>query len=96
MHALDVVDDGGKQGSGGVLGKKCCRAAHDCVVKIVAQIGDHAETGMVHQVRAAVVENSLQHRRPDQGDRNHGPRIGEAGRHQLLQENGVVRNRNDK
>src|ERR1022692_967512 len=96
LHPLDVVDDGRKQGSGRVLGEKCCGAAQDCVVKIVAKVSDHAEAGMVHQIRARVVENSLQYGGADQGDRDHVPCIREMRRHQLLQINRMVRNRNGK
>ena len=79
-----------------MLGKKCGRAAHDGVVKIIAQVGDHAVTGVVYQVRAGVVADSLEYGRADQRYRNHGPGVGEMRRHQLLQGNGMVSDRNDK
>ena len=43
--------------------KKGGRAAQHGVVKIVAQVGDHAESGMVHQISAGIVEDPLQHGR---------------------------------
>jgi hypothetical protein len=59
LHALDVVDDGGKQRSRGVPGKECSRAAQERSVKVVAQVCDHAEAGMIYQVRSGVVTDSF-------------------------------------
>ena len=91
LHALDVVDDGREQRSGSVLRKKSRRAPQDRVVEIVAQVGDHAEAGVVHQIRSRVIENSFKHGRTDQRNRDHGPRIREMRGHQLLQVDRMVR-----
>ena len=45
------------------------------VVEIVAQVGDHAETGVVHQVGTGVVEDSLEYRRRNQRKGDDGPGI---------------------
>src|SRR5690348_6687020 len=52
LHALNVVNDGGEQSAGGVALEEGCRTTQDRVVHIVAQVGDHAVAGVVHQVGA--------------------------------------------
>ncbi len=64
--------------AGRVLLKKGRRPPQDGVVKIVAQIGDHAESGVVHQIGSSVVENALQHGGGDQREGNDRPRIVEV------------------
>ena len=96
LHPLNVVDDGGEQSSGRVLGKKCGRAPQQRSVKIIAQVGDHAEAGVVHQVRSRVVADSLQHRRRHQRERHDRPGIGKVRRHELLQVHRMVRERIEK
>ena len=60
-------------------------------VKIVAQIGDHAEAGIVHEIRAGIVADSLDDGGCNQGKRDNGPGIGKARRHELLQVHRIVR-----
>ena len=63
LDALNVVDDGRDQCPRCVFLKEGNRAPQDRVVEIVAQVGDHAEAGMVDEIGPGVVQNSLQHGR---------------------------------
>ncbi len=90
LHALDVVDDGRNQCAGGVLLKKRRRTPQDGVVEIIAQVGDHAEPGVVHQVSAGVIENSLQDGGGHQREGHHRPGIVKVRRNKLLQVDGVA------
>ena len=91
LHALDVIDDGRDQRAGGVLLKKCRRAPQDGVVEIVAQVGDHAEPGVVHQIGSGIIENALQHGGGHQREGNYGPCIVEMRGNKLLQIDDMVR-----
>ena len=51
------------------------RAPQDRVVKIISKIGNHAETGIIHQVRASVIENPFEYRGRDQCESHDRPRI---------------------
>ncbi len=97
LHALNVVDDGRKQRAGGVLCEKSRRAPQDRVVKIVAQVGDHAEAGVVRQVGASIVEYPLQDGCRYQRERYHRPRILKVRGNQLLKvENAVGAGESEK
>src|SRR5689334_19562468 len=65
-------------------------SAQQGVVEVVTQIGDHAETCVVHQVGTGVIKNTLEHGGADQGKRHDGPRVLEMRRYQVLQVNGVL------
>jgi len=60
LHTVYIVDERGEDGAGGVLVKKARRPAQGSFVKVVAQIGDGAEAGIVDQVGAEVVADSFQ------------------------------------
>ena len=96
LHALNVVDDGGEQCASGVFGKKCGRAAQQGGVEIVAQIGDHAETGVIHQVGPGVVADAFENCGSDQRKSHDGPGIGEMRGNELLQVDWVMRAGNTK
>ena len=51
----------------------------------MAQVGDHAEAGVVHQVGAGIVEDPLQDGCRHQRERHHRPRILKVRRNKLLQ-----------
>ena len=85
LHSLDVVDDGRDQRPRGVLLKKRRRAPQHGVVQIVAQVGDHAESGMVHQISAGIIENAFQDRGRDQRVRHNRPGIVKMCGNELLQ-----------
>ncbi len=90
LHTLDVVDDGGDQGPRGVLREEGCGTAQDRVIEIVTQVGDHAESGKVHQIGSGVVEESFENRGGNQGKGDDGPGILEVRGHKSLQVDGVV------
>src|SRR5208337_3854265 len=48
LHALNVIDDGGEQGAGGVFLEEGGGAAQDGIVKIIAQVRNHAVSSVVH------------------------------------------------
>jgi hypothetical protein len=73
-----------------MLRKERGRAADDGIVKIVAEIRDHTETGVIYQVGTAIVANSFENGGGHQGKGNSGPGIGEARRNELLKINGVM------
>ena len=75
LHAIDVAHNGGQQGAGGMLLEKRHRAPQGGGVEFVAQIGNHAEAGVVGQVGAEVVEHALQDGGGDQRKGHHGPDI---------------------
>ena len=85
MHPLDIVDQGGDDGAGGVLLEKGDGAPQDGVVEIVAQVGDHAEAGIVHQVGSAIIEDPFEQSRSDQGEGDDGPFVVEVRGNNLLQ-----------
>ena len=72
-----------------MLLEKGRRPAEDRVVQAIAQVGDHAEAGMVHQVGPRIVADSLQYRGGDQRKGHDGSNIVEIRRHELLQIDGV-------
>ena len=53
--------------------------------KVVPQVGDHAKTGVVHEVGSNIVEDPLQHRGGHQRKGNNRPWIVKVRRHQLLE-----------
>ena len=60
-------------------------APQDGVVEVVAQVGDHAEARIVHQVGAGIVADGLEHGRGDERIGHDRPGIVEVRRHQPLQ-----------
>ena len=66
LHTLDVVDQGRQQGARGVLLEERSRAPQHRAVQVVAQVGNHAEAGVVDQVGAAVIAYRLEQRGRDQ------------------------------
>ena len=85
LHALDIVDQGRNNGAGSVLLEEGDGAAQNGVVEVIAQVGDHAEAGIVHQVGSAVIEDTLQQRGNYQREGHDVPRIVEVGGDNLLQ-----------
>ena len=77
-----------------MLRKKCSGASQQGGVKIVAQIGDHAETGMIHQIRTGVVANAFENGRGNQCKSHDAPGIREMRGHELLQVDRAVRSGN--
>ena len=75
LHPLDVVHDRRQQCAGGVLLEERHRAPQRGRIKFVAQVGDHAEAGVVRQVAAAVIEDALQDGGGDQRKRDHRPHV---------------------
>src|ERR1700677_498586 len=68
-----------------MLLKKGDGAPQDGVVQIVAQVGNHAEAGIVHQVGSAIIEDPLEQSRSDQGESDDRPFIVEVRWHKQLQ-----------
>src|SRR5579872_3323110 len=66
------------------------RPAQHGVVEIIAQIGDHAESSVVHQVRSAVVEDPLQYGGCHERIGNNGPCIVELSRNEALKIDGMA------
>ena len=91
LHALDVVDQRGEQRAGGEAVKEGDGAAEDGVVEVVAQVGDQSEAGVIHQVGAGVVEQSLGNGGSDQRKGDHGPRVVKVTGNKLLEVDGLVR-----
>ncbi len=85
LHALDVVDEGGEQGAGGVLLKEGDGAAQHGVVEVVAQVGDHAEAGVVDQVGADVVADGLEDGGGDERVGDDRPGVVEVAGHEEVQ-----------
>jgi hypothetical protein len=79
-----------------VLVKKCRRALQDGIVKVVAQIRNHAEPGIVHQVRARIITDPFQYGGRNQGKCHDRPRILKVRRNKLLQINRMPAARNRK
>ena len=96
LDALDVVDEGGDEGAGGVALKECGGAAEEGVVEVVAKIRDHAEAGFVGEQRTEVVGDGFDDGGSDERDGNDGPRIVEAVRQKDLQINVAMGMRNDE
>ena len=67
-----------------MLGKKFHRAPQDRIIEFVAQVGDHAESGIAHQIGSYVVANSFDNRGPNEGDSHHRPGIVELRRKELV------------
>ena len=53
-------------------------AAEDGLVEIVAQVGDHAEAGVIREVGSGVVADALEHRGSDEGEGDYGPVVVEV------------------
>ena len=85
LHALDVIDDGGENGAGGMPLEELHGAAQDGLVKIVPHVGDHAEACVVHQICAGIVADAFEHRRDNQRICDDAPGIVEMRGHKLLQ-----------
>ena len=85
LHPLNIVDQGGNDGAGGMLLEKGDGAPQDGIVQIVAQVRDHAEAGIVHQVRSAIIEDPFEQSRSDQGEGDDGPFVVEVRGNDLLQ-----------
>src|SRR5579859_1756023 len=66
LHAVHVVNQRGKDGAGSVLVEEARGAAQRGLVKMIAQVGDHAESCVVHQVGSEVVAQPLDEGRGDQ------------------------------
>ena len=75
LHAIHVVDERGKDGAGGVPVKEAGGPAQSGFVEVVAQVGDHAEARVVHQVRSEVIAKALDDGGAHQRERDHGPCI---------------------
>ena len=75
LHLLDVVDDRRQQRARGMLLEERDRAPQRRGVQLVAQVGDHAVAGIVHQIGAAVIEDALQHRGGDQREGDNRPHV---------------------
>ena len=73
LHAIDVVDERGKDGAGGMLVEEARRAAQRGFVEMIAQVGDRAEAGIVHQVGAEIVAQALEQRGQQRGQRPRHP-----------------------
>src|SRR5439155_22148088 len=91
LHSFDVIDDGRNQAASGVLLIKSGRATQDGIVKIITQIGDHAEAGVVDQISSRIIQDSFENGGSNQGEGDDCPRILEVRRHELLQVNCVAR-----
>ena len=74
-----------------MFGKKCCRAPQQGGVKVVAQIGDHAEAGVIHKICAGVVADSFEDGGRNQRESHDRPGIREMRRHELLEVDRVMR-----
>ena len=66
-------------------------AAQHGIVNVIAQVGDHAEAAVIHQVGAGIVAYSLQRGGDDQGEGNDRPVIVQAVRDDVLQVKDVMR-----
>ena len=73
-----------------VLLEECGRAAQDRVVKIVAQVRNHAESSMIDEVGADVVEDSFENRGSDERPGDDGPGIVRVDRNKALQIDGLT------
>ena len=63
-------------------GEKRNRALQNRVIQAIAQVRDQSKAGVIDQIRANVIANALDQRRPYQGNRNHGKRVGENAEEQ--------------
>ena len=75
LHAIHVIDERGKNRSGGMLVKEARRAAQRGLVEVIPQVGDHPVACIAHQVSAEVVAHSLGDRGGNDRSRHHSPRI---------------------
>ena len=85
LHPLDIVDQGRDDGAGRILLEERDGAPQNGVVEIIAEVGDHAEAGIVHQVGSAVIEDPLQQSGNHQREGDDGPCIVEMRGDNLLQ-----------
>ncbi len=85
LDALDVVDEGGEEGAGGVLLEERHGAAHDGVVEVVAEVGDHAEAGVVDEVGAGVVGDGLDEGGRDEEVGDDGPGVVHVAGHKEVE-----------
>jgi hypothetical protein len=60
-------------------------AAQDGFVEVVAEIGDHPESGVVHKVGAAIIAEPLDESRDHEGDCDDDPVIVKMGGHEVAQ-----------
>ena len=88
LHLLHIVDQGGKQRAGRVLLEERHRTSQHRVVQVVAQVRNHPEPRIVHQVSSKIIRQRLHKRRRNQGIRHHRPLVlemrrvpGSGGRH---------------
>ena len=79
-----------------MLLKKCRRTAQNGIVKRVAKVGDQPIPGVVHQVGARVIEDSLEDRRSDKRESHDCPCIMKMGRNESLQIDSVMSMRNSE
>ena len=70
---------------------KRCGAAQDGIVKIIAQVGDHAEAGVVHEIGSRIIQDSFEGGSGNQGEGDDRPRVLKVRRNKLLQVNRVAR-----
>src|SRR5664279_1696924 len=75
LHAIDIVDERGENGAGGVPVEEARGSAQRDFVQMIAQVGDHAEARVIHEVCAEIVAEALDDRRCNQCEGYHGPRI---------------------
>src|SRR5262249_43714187 len=68
-----------------MLVKETCRAPENGLVEPVPKISDHAESGIVDQVRAQIVAKRLQERSRNQRKSNYRPRVVKMRGHKTLQ-----------
>ena len=91
LHPLHVVDERRDQRARRVALEERGGAAQDRVVKVVAQVRDHSEPGLVGKQSAKVVADRLNDCRTNKSNRNNGPRIVKMVRNEELQIDDTVR-----
>ena len=91
LHPLHVVDERRDQRARRVALEERGGAAQDRVVKVVAQVRDHSEPGLVGKQSAKVVADRLNDCRTNKRNRNNGPRIVKMVRNEELQIDDTVR-----
>ena len=73
-----------------MLVKEADRPAKNGRAKLVAQVGDHAEAGVVDQVSPKIIADRFEKRRSHQRERHNRPRVVKTRRHKVLQQNRSV------
>src|SRR5579883_73290 len=91
LDAFNVIDECRKQLAGSVLLEERDRTPQDYFIQVITQVGDHAEAGVVHQIRACIIADAFQQGGNDQGERNHCPDVMNEMRNKLLQRELIMR-----